>query len=108
LIKHTHFFTCVITLASIVHLSCWAALLPCSHDDNLKQQIRLNTGALKTLAEVWPSAQRTGQQVRGVAQEVFASRKLAAQEGFWVDFTEEEVMQSIIEDEAIFGVVQLA
>jgi hypothetical protein len=101
LIKHTHFFTCVITLASIVHLSCWAALLPLSQDDNLKQQIKLNTGALKTIAEVWPGASRVGFQVKGVAQEVFASRKAAADDGFWNSFTDEEMMRSTIVDKAI-------
>lgn len=49
LVKHTHFFTCVVTLASVVHLSCWSVMLPLVHDDDLKQQLRLNTGALKTL-----------------------------------------------------------
>lgn len=107
LAKHTHFFTCVITLASIVHLSCWAALLPLSQDDNLKQQIRLNTGALKTISEVWPSAARVGFQVKGVAQEVFASRKAAADDGFWSSFTNEEMMRSIVEDEEIISGFQL-
>jgi hypothetical protein len=52
LIKHTHFFTCVVTLGSIVHLSCWSTLMPYMQDDDLKQQLRLNTGALKTLWQV--------------------------------------------------------
>jgi hypothetical protein len=107
LIRHTHFFTCVITLASIVHLSYWAALLPLSYDENLKQHIRLNTGALKSLAEAWPSATRVSKQVKGVAQDVFASRKLAASEGFWGTLTEDEMMRSLIEDEGIINNFQL-
>ena len=107
LIRHTHFFTCVVTLASIVHLSCWASLLPLTQDENLKQQISLNTGALKSLAEIWPSATRVGDQVKGVAQKVFASRKLAAEEGFWGNFTDDEVMRSIIEDQTIINEIQL-
>lgn len=107
LIRHTHFFTCIVTLASIVHLSYWAALLPLSFDENLKQQIRLNTGALKSLAEAWPSATRVSKQVKGVAQEVFASRKLAASEGFWGALTEDEMMRSLIEDEGIISNFQL-
>lgn len=103
LIKHTHFFTCVITLASIVHLSCWAALLPLSQDENLKQQIRLNTGALKTISDVWPSAHKVQHQIKGVAQEVFTSRKAAAEEGFWNTFTDDEMLQSMIEDQAIIS-----
>jgi hypothetical protein len=107
LIRHTHFFTCIVTLASIVHLSYWAGLLPLSYDENLKQQIRLNTGALKQLAEAWPSATRVAKQVKGVAQEVFASRKLAASEGFWGVLSEEEMLRSIIEDEGIINGFQL-
>lgn len=107
LIHHTHFFTCVITLASIVHLSYWAALLPLSCDENLKQQMRLNTGALKSLAEVWPSAAIVAKQVKGVAQEVFASRKLAASEGFWGTLSDEEMVRSMIEDEVIISGFQL-
>jgi hypothetical protein len=105
--RHTHFFTCTVTLASIVHLSYWAALLPLSFDEDLKQQIRLDTGALKSLAEVWPSATRSFKQVKGVAQEVFASRKLAASEGYWGTLTEEEMMRSIIDDEGIINTCQL-
>jgi hypothetical protein len=103
LIKHSHFFTCVITLSSIVHLSCWAALLPSSHDEHIKQQIRLTTGGLKSISEVWPSAKRVGAQVKGVAQEVYNSRQAAAAEGFWGHFTQEEVMRSMIEDESIMS-----
>jgi hypothetical protein len=90
-----------------VHLSCWASLLPLSQDEHLKQQIRLNTGALKSLAEVWPSATRVGNQVKGVAQGVFASRKLAAEEGFWGNFSEEEIVRSMIEDEVIINGIQM-
>lgn len=107
LIRHTHFFTCIITLASIVHLSYWAGLMPLTYDENLKQQIRLNTGALKSLAEAWPTATRVAKQVKGVAQEVYASRKLAASEGFWGVLSEEEMMRSIIEDEGIINGFQL-
>lgn len=103
LVKHTHFFTCVVTLASIVNLSCWAALLPSSQDEALKQQIRLQTGALKTIASVWPSAQKAQQQVKSVAQEIFSSRKLAAEEGFWNTFTADEMMRSLVEDENIIN-----
>jgi len=107
LIRHTHFFTCIVTLASIVHLSYWAALLPLSYDENLKQQIQLNSGALKSLAEAWPSATRVAKQVKGVAQEVFASRKLAASEGYWGTLTDDEMMRSMIEDEGIVNTFQI-
>jgi len=109
LAKHTHFFTCVVTLASIVHLSCWSALLPVIHDDDLKQQLRLNTGALKSLWQVWPSAGQAFRQVKGVAQEIYSAKKNAAAIGFgdWTTFNEEEVMRSMIEDHTIMEELQL-
>jgi hypothetical protein len=107
LVKHTHFFTCVVTLASIVHLSCWSALMPLMRDDDLKQQLRLNTGALKTLWQVWPSAGMAFGQVKGVAQEIYAGKKQAAEVGFWASLTDEEVMRSMIEDRSIMEELQL-
>jgi hypothetical protein len=107
LVKHTHFFTCVVTLASIVHLSCWSVLMPLVHDDDLKQQLRLNTGALKTLWQVWPSAGMAFGQVKGVAQEIYAGKKQAAEVGFWASLTEEEVMRSMIEDQTIMEELEL-
>ncbi|KAE8453374.1 hypothetical protein EG329_010235 [Mollisiaceae sp. DMI_Dod_QoI] len=107
LVKHTHFFTCVVTLASIVHLSCWSVLMPLIHDDDLKQQLRLNTGALKTLWQVWPSAGKAFGQVKGVAQEIYAGKKQAAEIGFWSNFSDEEVMRSMIEDQSIMEELQL-
>jgi len=106
LAKHTHFFTCVVTLASIVHLSCWSALM-LFHDDDLKQQLRLNTGALKTLWQVWPSAGQAFGQVKGVAQEIFTLKKQQAEIGFWTDFSNEEVLQSIAEGQTIMEELQL-
>jgi hypothetical protein len=104
LAKHTHFFTCVVTLGSIVHLSCWSVLI---HDDDLKQQLRLNTGALKTLWQIWPSAGNAFGQVKGVAQEIYAAKKQAAEVGFWANFTDDEVMKSMIEDQSIMEEFQL-
>lgn len=99
LVKHTHFFTCVITLASIVNLSRWAALLPPIQDEALKQQIRLQTGALKSIATVWPSAHKVQLQVKDVAKEVYYSHRLAAGGGFWNTFTNDEMMMRLVEDE---------
>jgi hypothetical protein len=104
LVKHTHFFTCVVTLASIVHLSVWSALI---HDVDLKQQLRLNTGALKTLWQVWPSAGQAFGQVKGVAQEIFLAKKQAAELGFWANFSNDELMQSMIEDRTVMEELQL-
>jgi len=107
LAKHTHFFTCVVTLAAIVHLSCWSVFLPMYHDDDLKQQLRLNTGALKTLWQVWPSAGKAFGQVKGVAKEIFNVKKQQAEVGFWTNFTNDEVMNSIMEDQSIMEELQL-
>ncbi|KAF4626161.1 hypothetical protein G7Y89_g12001 [Cudoniella acicularis] len=107
LVKHTHFFTCVVTLGSIVHLSCWSALMSFYQDDDLKQQLRLNTGALKTLWQVWPSAGKAFGQVKGVAQEIFAAKKQQAEIGFWANYSNEEVMRNMIEDQAIMDELQL-
>jgi len=105
LAKHTHFFTCVVTLASITHLSCWSLLL---HDEDLKQQLRLNTGALKTLWQIWPSAGMAFGQVKSVAQEIFSAKQRAAEVGYWINnFTNEEVTQYMIEDQTTMEELQL-
>ncbi|KAI5841976.1 hypothetical protein DFP73DRAFT_528391 [Morchella snyderi] len=72
LIKHTPFFTCVITLAAIVHLSACSWLLTGDEGFLAKERIRLGVGALKTLGEVWSVADCVLMQVKGVAREVFA------------------------------------
>jgi hypothetical protein len=81
--------------------------MPLLRDDDLKQQLRLNTGALKTLWQVWPSAGMAFGQVKGVAQEIYAAKKQAAEVGFWASLTDEEVMRSMIEDRSIMEELQL-
>ncbi|EFW99612.1 c6 zinc finger domain containing protein [Grosmannia clavigera kw1407] len=103
LLSHTHFFTCVITLSSIVHLSKWA-LYFIQDEEDLRQQIRLNIGALSKLSEVWRAANTAGGQVKGVAQEIYRAKK--AQQinpAFWVGFTQEEMISSINADESIMS-----
>lgn len=97
----------MVTLASIVHLSCWSTLTPLIQDDDLKQQLRLNTGALKTLWQVWPSAGKAFGQVKGVAQEIYAAKKQAAEIGYWANLSEEDVMRSMLEDQRIMEDLQL-
>lgn len=89
---HTHFFTCVLTMAAIVHLSRWAQYYYHHHshqgngggggigigagdDDELRGQIRLCIGALGSLSTVWKAAARAGDQVRGVAREIYRAKK---------------------------------
>ncbi|KAL2181336.1 uncharacterized protein P884DRAFT_190670 [Thermothelomyces heterothallicus CBS 202.75] len=106
--QHTHFFTCVVTLSSIVHLSRWA-LYFVDDEDHLRQQIRLNIGALRKLSRVWKAADTAWGQVRAVAQDIYREKK--AQQispAFWVGFTQEQMMSSINADEGIMSEFQNA
>lgn len=96
LTKHTHFFTCVITLASIVHLSHWAAVNTSIDEEPLKQSIRLALGALKSLANLWPCAKMANQQVKKVAQEISLSRKLANLGDFGLISTDDDFIRSLV------------
>jgi hypothetical protein len=100
-LSHTHFFTCVITLSSIVHLSKWALyFLP--EEEDLRQQIRLNIGALTKISEVWKAANTACGQVKGVAQEIYRTKKAhQINPAFWVGFTQEEMISSLNADEEI-------
>lgn len=82
-------------------------MMPLGQDDDLKQQLRLNTGALKTLWQVWPSAGKAFGQVKGVAQDIYAAKKQAAELGYWANLTDDEVMRSMIEDQSIMEDLQL-
>ncbi|KAJ0282043.1 hypothetical protein COL940_002737 [Colletotrichum noveboracense] len=102
LLSHTHFFTCVVTLSSIVHLSKWALFFIPHDDDELRQQIRLNIGALNKLSAVWKAAENASGQVKGVAQEIYRTKKASQiNPSYWQGFTQEEVMNSIAADETI-------
>ena len=92
LIKHTHFFVCALTLSSINHLSQWSSLPMMASDQDLRQQIQLNAGALKAIASICPSAGMGFRQVTTVAQKIYANRKNAVGEIFWRDFADEDFM----------------
>jgi len=81
--------------------------MPLTHDDDLRQQLRLNTGALKTLWQVWPSAGRAFRQVKGVAQDIFAAKKQLVENGYWPTLTDEDVMQNMIQDQSILDELQI-
>ncbi|KAL2122951.1 hypothetical protein VTJ04DRAFT_3406 [Mycothermus thermophilus] len=101
--SHTHFFTCVITLSSIVHLSRWAQYMV-DDEAHLRQQIRLNIGALRRLSRVWRAADTAWGQVKGVAQDIYRAKK--AQQispAFWVGFSQEQMINSINADEGIMS-----
>src|ERR1700753_2139644 len=74
-IKHTPFFTCAINLAAVVYLSYWSFIATEERDGLVKEHIKLNIGALKTLAKVMPIAHTVLGQAKGVAKELFQSRK---------------------------------
>ncbi|KAI1384375.1 uncharacterized protein F4822DRAFT_432922 [Hypoxylon trugodes] len=102
--SHTHFFTCVLTLSSIVHLSKWALEYFIHDEDDLRQQIRLNIGALNKLSGVWKAANNASGQVKGVAQEIYrAKRAQQSNPSFWVGFTQEEIISSMAADEGIMS-----
>jgi hypothetical protein len=97
LVKHTPFFTCAVTMAAVVYLSYWSFIATESGDDVIKEHIRLNIGVLKSLASVMPIAKTVLGQVKGVAKELFASRR-AMNNMYWGQVTREEVLQGMIEE----------
>lgn len=82
-------------------------MMPLTYDDDLKQQLRLSTGSLKTLCQVWPAAGRAFGQVKGVAQDMYAVKKQAIESGYWNTLTNDEVIKSLIEDQGIMNELQL-
>lgn len=108
LLSHTHFFTCVITLSSIVHLSRWALFFFIPHnDDDLRQQVRLNIGALNRLAKVWGAADRARGQVKLVAQEIYKAKKQQRlNSDLWVGLTQEEMLNTIETDDSIINEIE--
>jgi hypothetical protein len=97
LVKHTHFFVCALTLSSITHLSLWATLPVLSPDQDLRQKIRMNAGALKAIAPLYPSAEMGLRQMTNVSQKICANRKDAVGEVFWRDFIDDNFMGGMIE-----------
>ncbi len=85
-------------MSSVVHLAYWSFFVADGEDSLVKEQIRLNIGALKTYADLWPVAKCVLGQVRGVAQEMFASKKMESLQ--YVDFViGEELLRGMIEEE---------
>ncbi|KAI9167508.1 hypothetical protein HJFPF1_03636 [Paramyrothecium foliicola] len=107
LTSHTHFFACIVTLSSIVHLSKWAMFFVPRDDDDLRQQIRLNIGALKEMATVWQAAERTKHQVRDVAQEIYRLKKQQQENSqYWLGWTQQQMLDSIATDESIIDDIE--
>ena len=101
LVKHTQFFVCALVLSSITHLSSWATLPVMSPDQDLRQQIRMNEGALKAVVSVWPSAGIGLEQVTMVARNIYASRRDNASDEFWRDLIDDSIISGLIEEAVV-------
>ncbi|KAI1013834.1 hypothetical protein LB503_010553, partial [Fusarium chuoi] len=75
LLKHTHFFVYMVTLSSTIHLSRWSLAFVAQDDEDLRQNMSQNIGALVKYAEIWPMAQHLGLQVKRMAKEVYRMKK---------------------------------
>lgn len=107
MLSHTHFFTCVVTLSSIIHLSKWALHFVQYDDDDLRQQIRLNIGALNELSNVWGAADTARGQVKGVAREIYQAKKqVQATPQFWLGLTRDQTFSSIAVDDGIIEIIE--
>jgi hypothetical protein len=95
LVKHSPFFTCAITMAAVVYLAYWSFIVSEDKDRAIKEHIRLNIGSLKAMAPVMPIARTVLGQVRGVAQELFASKK-AIRNAFYGHGTREQILEGMI------------
>lgn len=96
LITHTPFFTCVVVMASVVHLSYWSFLVPDGQDDVIKQSIRLDVGTLQQYANTWGIASVVLGQVRGVAHTLFNSKK-AMSIHLWSSIAQDDVIREVID-----------
>lgn len=97
LLNHTPFFTCVVVMASVVHLSYWSFLVPDGQDDIVKQSIRLDVGTLQQYSNTWPIASVVLGQVRGVAHTLFNSKK-AMSIHLWSNIAQGDVIRDVIEE----------
>lgn len=107
LLSHTHFFACVISLSSIVHLSKWALFFIPHDDDDLRQQIRLNIGALRKMSQVWNSSDQAAAQVTSVAQEIYRVKKQQQMTSqYWLGMSQEEVLNNIAADDSLINEIE--
>ncbi|KAF2177705.1 hypothetical protein K469DRAFT_602358 [Zopfia rhizophila CBS 207.26] len=97
LLHHSPFFTCVVVMASVVHLSYWSFLVPDGQDDVIKQSIRLDVGCLQSYSGTWPIASVVLGQVRGVAHTLFNSKK-AMSIHLWSSIAQDDVIRGVIEE----------
>lgn len=107
LLSHTHFFTCVISMSSIVHLCKWALHFMQYDDDDLRQQLRLNINALNQLSSVWVAAGNVKGQVQGVAKEIYSTKKsVQAAPQYWQGYTRDQILRFVAADDEIIEEVE--
>ncbi|KAK3333575.1 hypothetical protein B0T19DRAFT_399246 [Cercophora scortea] len=101
ILSHTHFFTCVVTLSSTVHLSRWAMYyLP--EEDDLRELIKLNIGALNDISKVWKAADTAWGQVQDVAKSIYQAKKQQrTDQAFWIGLSPAEIMSIQATDDTI-------
>ncbi|KAF2006594.1 hypothetical protein P154DRAFT_220085 [Amniculicola lignicola CBS 123094] len=97
LLHHTPFFTCVVVMASVVHLSYWSFLVPDGQDDSIKQSIRLDVGTLQSYGSTWGIAKTVLGQVRGVAHTLWHSKKSMSIH-LWSSIEGDAVIRGVIEE----------
>ena len=66
--RHSHFMVCIVTLASLIHISSW--VVTGEKDEVARQHVRLSIGLMKRFAEVWPIAMAVLDQVKNVVTEI--------------------------------------
>jgi hypothetical protein len=104
LVKHTPFFTCAITMAAVVYLAYWSFIVTEDRDKVIKEHIRLNIGSLKNMSGVMPMAQTVLTQVKGVASEIFASKR-AIRNAYYSHVTREQILDGMIEEAPQAGMI---
>ncbi|KAF1730382.1 hypothetical protein CRV24_009843 [Beauveria bassiana] len=91
------------------HLSKWAVFFVPHDDDDLRQQIRLNIGALNHLATVWGAADRARNQVRAVARDIYQLKKQQqSNPQYWIGYSQQDMLNSMAADETIITEVENA
>jgi hypothetical protein len=104
LVKHSPFFTCAITMAAVVYLAYWSFIVTEDRDKIIKEHIRLNIGSLKSMSGVVPMAKTVLRQVKGVAGEIFASKR-AIRNAYYSHVTREQILDGMIEEVAQAGMM---
>ncbi|KAF5610559.1 c6 zinc finger [Fusarium subglutinans] len=101
LLSHSHFFSYVVTMSSIIHLHRWAIFTP-DAENNLRQVLRLNIGALSRMSLVWSASERESSSVKSMARSIYQVKKQhRVLPQFWISMTHDEAMDKIAADDAM-------